>query len=46
MVSGLYWLLPLFFALLGGIIAYLVVKDRDRKQANYMLIFGLVWTFV
>jgi len=45
-VSMLYWLLPFFFALIGGIIAYLVVKDRNRQTANYMLIFGLVWSVV
>src|SRR5208337_1419610 len=45
-VSALYWLLPFFFALLGGIVAYLVVKDRNRRMANQLLIFGLVWTVV
>jgi len=44
-VSALYWLLPLFFAFLGGIVAYVVVKDRNPKEAGHLLIFGLVWTF-
>jgi len=43
-VSALYWLLPLFFAFLGGIVAYVVVKDRNPKEAGHLLIFGLVWT--
>ncbi len=45
-VSALYWLLPFFFGLIGGIVAYVVVKDRNRKMATYMLIFSLVWTLV
>jgi RNA polymerase subunit RPABC4/transcription elongation factor Spt4 len=45
-VSVLYWLLPFFFGILGGIVAYIVLKDRNRKTATYILIFGLVWTLV
>jgi len=45
-VSILYWLLPFFFGIIGGIVAYFVLRDRNRKIANYMLIFGLVWTVV
>ena len=43
-ISGWWWLLPIFLSWLGGLIAYLVLKDRNRKTATYMLIFGIVWT--
>ncbi len=45
-VSALWWLLPLFFVLIGGIVSYLLLRDRNRKTATYTLVFGLVWTFL
>ena len=38
--------MPLFFGILGGIIAWAVNKDKDPKRARNLLIFGLLWTFV
>ena len=45
-VSGAWYLVPLFFGILGGIIAWAVNKDKDPKRARNLLIFGLLWTFV
>jgi uncharacterized membrane protein (UPF0136 family) len=45
-ISGLWWLVPFFLAWIGGLIAYFVLKDRNEKTAEHMLIFGVVWTFV
>jgi len=45
-VSGAWYLVPLFFGILGGIIAWAVNKDKDAKRARNLLIFGLLWTFV
>ena len=45
-ISGLWWLVPFFLAFIGGLIAYFVLKDRNQKTAEHMLIFGIVWTFV
>ena len=45
-VSGAWYLLPLFFGIIGGIIAWAVNKDKDPKRARNLLIFGLLWTFV
>lgn len=45
-ISGLWWFVPLFLAWIGGLIAYFVLKDRNEKTAEHMLIFGIVWTFV
>jgi uncharacterized Tic20 family protein len=43
-VSSLWYLVPLFFGFLGGIVAWAVNKDRDPKKARNMLIFGIIWT--
>lgn len=45
-ISGWWWLLPFFLAWIGGLIAYFVLKDRNSKTAEHMLIFGVIWTFV
>jgi uncharacterized membrane protein YeaQ/YmgE (transglycosylase-associated protein family) len=44
-ISGWWWLVPFFLAWIGGLIAYFVLKDRNQKTAEHMLIFGIVWTF-
>ena len=45
-VSDLWYLVPFFFALLGGVVAWAANKDRDPRKARNMLIFGIIWTFV
>ena len=45
-VSAAWYLVPLFFGIIGGIIAWAVNKDKDPKRARNLLIFGLVWTLV
>ncbi|HVH14783.1 MAG TPA: hypothetical protein VNA15_03575 [Candidatus Angelobacter sp.] len=45
-VSAARYLVPLFFGILGGMIAWTVNKDKDPKRARNLLIFGLVWTVV
>jgi len=45
-VSGAWYLVPLFFGIIGGIIAWAVNKDKDPKRARNLLIFGIVWTVV
>jgi CHASE2 domain-containing sensor protein len=44
--SGVWYLLPLFFALLGGIVGYVAVKDRDASMANGLLLLGVVVTVI
>jgi len=41
-VSWLFWLLPILFTWLGGLVAYFAVKPKNPKQAKAMLITGLV----
>ena len=45
-VSATWYLVPLFFGFIGGIIAWAVNRDKDPKRARNLLIFGLVWTLV
>ncbi|HVH15032.1 MAG TPA: zinc-ribbon domain-containing protein [Candidatus Angelobacter sp.] len=45
-VSAAWYLVPLIFGILGGIIAWAVNKDKDPKRARNLLIFGLVWSLV
>ena len=42
--SGALWLLPIFFAWVGGLIGFVVARDRDRKKANGLLILGIAMT--
>ena len=45
-VSAAWWLLPIFFSFIGGIIAWACVKDRDPRMARNCLILGIILTVV
>jgi hypothetical protein len=45
-VSGIWWFLPLCLVLVGGIVSYLLLRDRNRKTATHTLVFGIIWTFL
>lgn len=40
--SRAWYLVPIFFGILGGLAMYLVLKDEDRKMAKKGLILGIV----
>ena len=40
--SGLWYLLPILFGIIGGVIAWFVIKDNDPKKAKNCLYLGLV----
>ena len=42
--SAAWWLLPIFFSLIGGIIAWACIKDRDPRMAKNNLILGIILT--
>ena len=44
--TALWYLVPFFFGLIGGLIGYVGVKDEDKGMADSLLVFGLVWTFI
>ena len=40
--SNFWYLLPIFFGIIGGIIGYFAIRDRDRKMAKNLLIVSIV----
>lgn len=42
--SRVWYLLPILLGLIGGVIGYFVLRNRDRKFAERMLIIGVVMT--
>lgn len=40
--SWIWYLLPILFSILGGIIGYFLLKDKDAKTAKNLIIVGLV----
>ncbi len=40
--SGLWYLLPIIFGIIGGIIAYFVIKQDDPDKAKNCLYLGIV----
>ena len=42
--SGAWWFLPLFFGLVGGLIAWALVKENDNSKAKKLLFFGIFIT--
>ena len=44
--SAAWWLLPILLAWVGGLIAWLVVREDDKAKAKGLLILGIVMTFV
>jgi len=45
-ISAWWWLVPFFLAWISGLVAYFVLRDRNEKTAEYLLIFGIVRAFV
>src|SRR6266516_1466714 len=41
-VSPFYWVLPILLGWLGGLAAWIIVRDRDPVTARHMLITGIV----
>lgn len=45
-VSGLWWLGPILFGWLGGLVAWAVTRDRDPRLARTMLLVGIAESVV
>ncbi len=44
--SFLWYFVPFFFGILGGIVGYVAVKDKDENMAFGLLLFGIFWTVI
>lgn len=44
--SSLWFLLPIFFSVIGGIIAYFIIKDDDPRKAKNCLLLGIILTAI
>lgn len=44
--TSLWYLVPFFFGILGGIIGYVGTKDEDRGMADSLLLFGALWSIL
>ena len=40
--SNLWYLLPIFFGIIGGIIAYFALRRDDRQKAKKCMYLGLI----
>ena len=40
--SGLWYILPIIFGIIGGVIAYFVIKQDDPDKAKNCLYLGIV----
>jgi len=44
--SGLWFLLPIFLGVVGGIISYFVIRHDDPKKAKNTLYLGIILTAI
>ena len=42
----LWYLVPFFFGILGGLVGYVGTKDEDKDMANGLLLFGAIWSII
>lgn len=40
--SSIWFLLPIFFNIIGGVIAYFVIKEDDPRKAKNCLYLGII----
>jgi hypothetical protein len=44
--TALWYLVPFFFGLIGGITAYVGTNDKDEQMAYNLLLLGIIWTII
>jgi hypothetical protein len=44
--TALWFLVPFFFGIIGGIVGYVGTKDEDKGMADSLLVFGIIWTII
>ena len=40
--SNMWFLLPIFFGMIGGIIAYIVIRKNDSRKAKNCIYIGII----
>ena len=45
-ISRAWWLMPVFLTWVGGLVAWVVNKDKAPRRSRSMLVWGIVLTFV
>jgi len=45
-VSHFWYLVPIFFGWLGGVIGFFAVRGRDENKARNLFLVGLAVTFI
>ena len=45
-MSSAWWLLPILFGTLGGIVAWALTRGRDPRMARNMLLTGIALSLV
>ena len=43
--SNWWYLLPIIFSIIGGLISYFAIKNKKKKKASYCLSVGLILSF-
>lgn len=44
--SSLWFLLPILLSVIGGLIAYFIIKEDDPKKAKNCLLLGIILTAI
>ena len=44
--SSFWFLLPIFFNIIGGVIAFFVIREDDPKKARNCLYLGIILTVI
>lgn len=44
--TGLWYLAPFFFGIIGGLVGYVAVKYDDKGMADNLLVFGIGWSIL
>ncbi len=45
-VTDLWYLVPFLFGIIGGLVGYVGVRDRDQDKADKLLGFGIAWNII
>lgn len=44
--SSAWYLVPILFGIIGGLVMFLVLKDQNRRMAKKGLVVGIIFTVI